>query len=215
MKNESRRGGDCRNHAHGRGSSALRSASVAAAALLSLFGAGLATRVAEARPAPDGPAVVPGKKPYQASICTNGKVYPGIPRNRPGCTHGFTTVSGWVKYDGAHARLAGSIHCTPTSRGPTNKETWCGVVNNGASPPEMYMSLGANGKFESRKQISTTIGGGAEGNLPSKKKSKNDTKVNIQGSRTETREAVHIKRYWIRIDVRPDGTYNLRGGAVG
>lgn len=76
------------------------------------------------------------------------------------------------------------------------------------------MSLGANATFVSRKQISTTIGGGAEGDVPGKK-GKDGSNVNIQGSRTVTREAVHVKRYWIRIDVRPDGTSNLRGGAVG
>jgi hypothetical protein len=201
-----------------------------------VIGAGLAMRAAQAKPPIEPPAPRPGKKLYQASICMDGKVYGGDPNKQPGCKHGFTMVSGWVEYDGNHARLAGKRHCAPIEGGWSNTMTWCGVINNGASPPTMYMSLGANGKFESRGEIQTgdnsSISAGLEGSIETSASGefgKGNAKVSGEGknsagghldvqrghSRQKKHELVYKKEYWIRIDVRPDGTYNLRGGVIG
>lgn len=219
MRSVSGYGGDY--HGHRWGCGALRCAGITAAAALTLLGAGLATRTVEAKPPPEE-KIVPGKRPYIASICGNGKIFGGDARRQPGCKGGYTVVSGWVEYDGAHARLAGRLSCTPTSAGAKNTETWCGVVNNGGGPPAMYMSLGANGKFESHKQVSKEYSGGGSLNVGGsssggKSKSQKDVGAEVHGgvSRSEMREVVSIKRYWIRIDVRPDGRYNLRGDVVG
>jgi hypothetical protein len=184
---------------------ALPIASAAAAALVAV----LAPSSAAARP-PRDPVVTPGTRFYKATICADGKVYPGGKPNTAGCRRGFTTVSGRIKYDGMRADLlkGDKVNCFANSNGPRNTASWCGSVNEGAGPPDFFMSLGANGQFETDSQRSFSSSVNVEG----------DGKIYKGGgsvSAGNTTDSVKIQAYWIRIDVRANGSYELRGGLNG
>lgn len=86
--------------------------------------------------------------------------------------------------------------------------SWCGSVNEGAGPPDFFMSLGANGQFETDSQRSFSSSVNVEGN----------GKIYKGGggvSAGNTTDSVKIQAYWVRIDVRANGSYELRGGLNG
>jgi hypothetical protein len=154
-----------------------------------------------------------GTQHYKATICSDGKVYGGGPGNTRACKRGFTTVAGQVTYDGKKAKVSGRPTCLPSSRGPSNTVTWCGVADDGVPGRQRFISLGANGQMESTgetsSEVSGTVGGGGGGK---KGKGGEGGGGEIGGSLGSSKQAVNSSAYWMRIDVRPNGTYNLRGG---
>jgi uncharacterized protein (DUF2147 family) len=169
----------------------------------------LAPSSAAAKP-PRDPVVTPGTRFYKATICADGKVYPGGKPNTAGCRRGFTTVSGRIKYDGMRADLlkGDKVNCFANSNGPRNTASWCGSVNEGAGPPDFFMSLGANGQFEtdSQRSFSSSVNVESNGKI---------YKGGGSVSAGNTTDSVKIQAYWIRIDVRANGSYELRGGLNG
>lgn len=159
-------------------------------------------------------------RPYKASICYDGKVYAGGPNLRAaGCKHGFTTVSAWIRYDGktAKVRRSGGVqgyNCFPDAGGPGNEVTWCGVVNDGArgrDREDRFMSVGVNGRFDTTGSENRGVDIGGEVTAESSKR-KGGGGVSGGFSRGSSQDVRTTRSYWLRIDVRPDGTYELRGG---
>jgi hypothetical protein len=149
-----------------------------------------------------------GTKHYKATICSDGKVFGGGPGNTAACKRGFTTVAGQVTYDGKKAKASGRPTCLPSSKGPSNKVTWCGVADDGFPGRQRFISLGANGQIESTGDVSAALSGGGGGGGGKKGGGGGD----IGGSVGASQQMVNSRAYWMRIDVRPNGTYNLRGG---